>query len=55
MIRDPCTCSVVSKLISKFEKTGSIVNKRHCRSSLEEEREETVEGTLRDAECKTVK
>ena len=50
--RDPCTCSAVSKLISKFEETGTVLNERHGRSSLEEERQETVESALRDAEGK---
>ena len=53
IIRDPCTCSAVSKLISKFEETGSVVIERHWTSSLEEERQETVDGLLRDAEGKT--
>ena len=44
---------MVSKLILKFEETENIVNERHWRSSLEEDRQETVEGALRDAEDKT--
>lgn len=53
LIRDPCTCSAVSKLISKFEETGSVLNQHHGRSSLEEERQEAVEAAVRDAEGKT--
>ena len=51
--RDPCTCSAVSKLISKFVETGSALKERHGRSSLEEECQETVESALCDAEGKT--
>ena len=48
-IRYPCTCSAISKLISKFEETRSVLNERHSRSSLEEELQETVESALHDA------
>ena len=54
LIRDPCTCSAVSKLISKFKEIGSVLNQRHGRASLEEERhQEAVEGGDRDVEGKT--
>ena len=49
LIKDPCSCSTVTKLITKFEETGSILNECHGRPSLEEERETAIEEALADS------
>ena len=53
LVKDPCSCPAVTKLIAKFEETGSVLNERHGRPSLQEERETAVEGALADSGGKT--
>jgi len=53
LIKDPCAPTSVKRMVEKFERTYSLKDENHGRSSLEGERKELVAGVIQQAGGKT--
>ena len=42
LIKDPCSTSSVTRMVEKFERTYSLHDEKHGRSSMEEDRKELI-------------
>lgn len=49
LIKDPCSVSSITRMIDKFERTGSLHDEKHGRNSQTDERKETVENIVEDS------
>jgi len=52
LIKDPCAATSVKRMVEKFERTYSLKDETHGRSSLENERTEFVTEAIQEAEGK---
>ena len=49
LIKDPCSTSSVTRMVEKFERTYSLHDEKHGRSSLEEDRKELIAEAIEDS------
>ena len=49
LIRDPCSTSSVTRMAEKYERTYSLHDEKHKRSSLEEDRKELIAEVIEDS------